>query len=179
MINSYHIKMEDDSNHGNDETRGFILSTLAAQQIAKMSCVLCPDILMVYDRYPLINGTFFLSPIAYCKTAIPVSMDGRPQYLSAVCIACLESKRLRCLSCGARWRGSELILGTMYSYDVFAATPCCVDRVRCTRCRSPVLPPDHPPSPFSDYSRARPCPSCGLLDHHFVKPLCSVFTTGL
>lgn len=31
-INSYHIKMEDDGNHGNDETRCFILSTLSASK---------------------------------------------------------------------------------------------------------------------------------------------------
>lgn len=32
-INSYHIKMEDDVNHGNDETRCFILTTLSANKI--------------------------------------------------------------------------------------------------------------------------------------------------
>lgn len=32
-INSYHIKMEDDGNHGNDETRCFILSTLSANKM--------------------------------------------------------------------------------------------------------------------------------------------------
>lgn len=32
-INSYHIKMEDDGNHGNDETRCFILSSLSANKM--------------------------------------------------------------------------------------------------------------------------------------------------
>lgn len=31
--NAYHIKMEDDVNHGNDETRNFILSTLSANRM--------------------------------------------------------------------------------------------------------------------------------------------------
>ena len=28
------------------------------------------------------------------------------------------------------WDGSQLILGTMYSYDIFAAVPCCADRLK-------------------------------------------------
>ncbi len=35
-INSYHIKMEDDGNHGNDETRCFILSTLSANKMNRL-----------------------------------------------------------------------------------------------------------------------------------------------
>ena len=61
-----------------------------------------------------------------------VEADGRRQYLSAACMGCLEgwTSELRCLRCTSRWSGSELILGTMYSYDIFAATPCCADRLR-------------------------------------------------
>ena len=74
-INSYHIKMEDECSIGNDETRIFILSNLASNKLNKVPCVLCNALMCVYDRYPLINGTFFLSPRQHNRTCIQV----RPQ----------------------------------------------------------------------------------------------------
>lgn len=174
-INSYHIKMEDDGLHGNDDTRCFILSTLAGQRSSRTACVLCHQALLVFDRYPLLDGTFFLTPIQHAKSAIPVRVEGRQQYLAAVCMGCLEgwSVNLRCAFCNARWDGSALILGTMYSFDIFAAMPCCESRLKCSKCEAIVIPPDQRLSFFSDYSRTHACPSCGHVDHHFVKPLSS------
>ncbi|XP_045134793.1 headcase protein-like [Portunus trituberculatus] len=174
-INSYHIKMEDDGFPGNDDTRCFILSTLAAQRTSRTACVLCHQPLLVFDRYPLLDGTFFLTPIQHAKSAIPVRVEGRQQYLTAVCMGCLEgwSVGLRCSYCNTRWNGSPLILGTMYSFDIFAAMPCCEGRLKCSKCDALVIPPDQRLSFFSDYSRTHACPSCGHLDHHFVKPLSS------
>lgn len=59
-------------------------------------------------------------------------MEGRQQYLAAVCMGCLEgwSVGLRCAYCNTRWNGSALILGTMYSFDIFAAMPCCEGRLK-------------------------------------------------
>ena len=49
-------------------------------------------------------------------------------------MGCLEgwSARLQCRNsnCCKVWDGSQLILGTMYSYDIFAAVPCCADRLK-------------------------------------------------
>lgn len=61
-------------------------------------------------------------------------MEGRQQYLTAVCMGCLEgwSVGLRCSYCNTRWNGSALILGTMYSFDIFAAMPCCEGRLKVT-----------------------------------------------
>lgn len=56
------FQMEDEGNHGNDDTRCFILSTLAALQWSRVTCVLCRAAMLVFDRYPLVDGTFFLSP---------------------------------------------------------------------------------------------------------------------
>lgn len=56
------FQMEDEGNHGNDDTRCFILSTLAALQWSRVTCVLCRNAMLVFDRYPLVDGTFFLSP---------------------------------------------------------------------------------------------------------------------
>ena len=73
-INSYHIKMEDECSIGNDETRIFILSNLASNKLNKVPCVLCNALMCVYDRYPLINGTFFLSPRQHNRTCIQVRL---------------------------------------------------------------------------------------------------------
>lgn len=63
-----------------------------------------------------------------------VKLEGRTQFLSAVCMTCLEGwgagRRLRCLYCATPWDGSSLVIGTMYSYDIFAAMPCCTERLR-------------------------------------------------
>lgn len=32
--------------------------------------------------------------------------------------------------CAEKWDGSNLVLGTMYAYDIFAAMPCCAERLK-------------------------------------------------
>ncbi|CAB0034991.1 unnamed protein product, partial [Trichogramma brassicae] len=126
-------QMEDEGNHGNDDTRCFILSTLAALQWSRVSCVLCRGAMLVFDRYPLVDGTFFLSPRQHSTACAQVKVEGRTQFLSAVCMSCLEGSGgspVRCRSCTQPWDGSSLVLGTMYSYDIFAAMPCCTERLK-------------------------------------------------
>ncbi len=99
--------------------------------------------------------------------------DGKHSYLTAVCMGCLEgwTTTLFCRFCLKPWTGSHLILGTMYSYDIFAATPCCAERLKCNTCNSMVIHPDQRFSFFSDYSQMVSCPACGTQDAHFVKSL--------
>lgn len=66
--------MEDEGNHGNDDTRCFILSTLAALQWSRVSCVLCRAAMLVFDRYPLVDGTFFLSPRQHSPACAEVKL---------------------------------------------------------------------------------------------------------
>ena len=86
------------------------------------------------SRYPLIDGTFFISPRQHTASCIQVKAEGRVSFLSAVCMGCLEgwSARLQCrnTACAKLWQGDQLILGTMYSYDIFAAVPCCAERLK-------------------------------------------------
>ncbi|XP_030767546.1 headcase protein [Sitophilus oryzae] len=178
-LNSYQIKTEDEGNHGNDDTRCFILSTLASQGRPKVHCILCEEQLLVFDRYPLIDGTFFLSPRQHAKSCIEVKVEGRTQFLTVVCMACLEGvngRTILCRFCNQKWDGSSLILGSMYSYDIFAAMPCCTERIKCNSCYKPVLHPSQRLNFFSDYSHMVPCPHCRTLDTHFVKPLSFCFT---
>ncbi|XP_008549486.1 headcase protein [Microplitis demolitor] len=178
-LNSYHIKMEDEGNHGNDDTRCFILSTLAALQWSRVSCVLCRGAMLVFDRYPLVDGTFFLSPRQHSPSCAEVKVEGRTQYLSAVCMTCLEgcgNAPVRCRACTVQWDGSSLVLGTMYSYDIFAAMPCCTERLKCNSCQKPLIYPHQRLNFYSDYSRVFACPHCRVVDAHFVKPLLTCFT---
>lgn len=172
-INSYHIKMEDECSIGNDETRIFILSNLASNKMNRVPCVLCKNPMAVFDRYPLIDGTFFLSPRQHHKSCVQVKSEGKCQYLTSVCMACLEgwNSHISCRYCFKSWSGSHLILGTMYSYDIFAAMPCCPERLKCNSCGQLVIHPDQRFNFFSDYSQNVSCPSCGNQDAHFVKNL--------
>jgi len=172
-INSYHIKMEDECSIGNDENRCFILSSYASNKMNRVPCVLCGGLMNIFERYPLIDGTFFLSPRQHAKTCIQVKAEGRLSYLSAVCMGCLEgwNTSLHCRYCLSLWDGSQLILGTMYSFDIFAAVPCCPDRLKCAGCNQLVIHPEQRFNFFSDYSQTISCPSCGVQDFHFTKPL--------
>ncbi|XP_060523764.1 headcase protein [Cylas formicarius] len=178
-LNSYQIKTEDEGNHGNDDTRCFILSTLASQGRSKVHCILCEEQLLVFDRYPLVDGTFFLSPRQHAKSCIEVKVEGRTQFLTVVCMGCLEGvngRAIVCRFCNLKWDGSSLVLGTMYSYDIFAAMPCCTERIKCNSCFKPVLHPAQRLNFFSDYSHMVPCPHCRTVDTHFVKPLAYCYT---
>lgn len=174
--NPYHIKMEDEGPHGNDETRCFVLSNLSTHQVTHVRCVCCALEMTVYDRYPLIDGSFFLSPQRY-NSYLQVLSDHKLLYLNAICMRCLEGSRsdLRCIACRKRWDGSALILGTMYSYDIFAAVPCCAFRTACKNCRRPIIDPGTTFNFYSEYSRPIQCPHCRAQDYHFVKPIDETF----
>lgn len=174
--NPYHIKMEDD---GTDDTRNFILSHLVSYKICSLSCVICKSELPVFDRYPLVDGTFFLSPQAYGDGVVQVISDGRLQFINAVCVQCLEKgSDVRCASCKSPWDGSTLQLGTMYKYDIFAATPCCQKRLTCKQCRRAVVDVSSGLPFYSQYSRMIACPYCKAYDFHFIRPLCETFSVN-
>lgn len=51
---------------------------------------------------------------------------GRLMHLYAICVDCLEGvHKIVCIKCKSRWDGSWHQLGTMYTYDILAASPCC------------------------------------------------------
>lgn len=171
--NPYHIKMDDD---GNDDTRNFVLSHLTSYKVSALSCVICKNDLPVFDRYPMVDGTFFLSPQAYGDGVVQVISEGRLQFINAVCVQCLErGSDMKCVSCKNAWDGSALQLGTMYTYDIFAATPCCQKRLTCKQCRRAVVDVSTGLTFYSQYSRMIACPYCKAYDFHFIRPLCETF----
>ncbi|XP_022700500.1 headcase protein-like [Varroa jacobsoni] len=179
-INSYMIKVEDDDR--SDDIRTYILTTLAQQRTTRLPCCLCHSSLEIYDQFPIVDGLMFLSPRQHSPGSVSMAagrrdMNGisQTQYLNAVCMTCLDGdwQTLRCVSCHQKWAGSPHIIGGLYCYDVFAAQPCCEDRLRCNRCEQIIMTLSDPEKKyfFSDYSHNVACPNCRLVDFHFVKPL--------
>lgn len=177
--NTYNIRSEDEGPHGTDETRSFLLTVLSTRGIACVDCAVCKASMTVYDTFPLLDGTFYLSPVRNDDSSIPVMHRDRPRYLSAVCMSCMTGARarLQCRACGTPWNGSVLVVGSMYAYDVFAAAPCCPARLACNQCDLEVAGRNGGVSPhsYSDYSRSYACPHCNTDDYHFVKPLGQVY----
>ena len=171
LVNSFHIKMEDDGYGAGDDTRSFVLSNLAANRIDSVMCVLCSHEMTVYDRYPLINGTFYLSHLACNVSTIEVEgKDDDPVFLSAVCLRCLSgSNKVSCSFCDKKWDGTQHQVGTMYYFDIFASFGCCSERLACLKCHQPVA--EFKSLSFSQCSRRLTCPSCGVNDFHGAKSL--------
>ena len=169
-VNPYHIKMEDEAN---DDARHFVLSNLSSRMTCTASCVLCSRELPVFDKYPLIDGTFFLTPRQLNATCVDVSQNGKAQYLTAVCLHCLEGipSPVKCRLCHKVWDGSTHQLGTMYCYDIFAASPCCQQRVACLACGKPVVDLTEGMKFFWEYSQCIKCPHCGVTEFHCIKSL--------
>lgn len=178
-LNAYHIQMEDDNQPESEEIRSFIFSTLSAHGVQTVRCSQCSQTLPVFDCYPLIDGTFYLTPVRYGDAILRINISNAnssrgPQYLAAVCMKCLEGvQRIVCRICKSRWDGSHHQLGTLYSYDIFAASPCCPGRAGCKRCGKPVLDLTKGMHYFSEFSQSIRCPHCGIPDYHCVKPLTS------
>ncbi|KAF3703091.1 Headcase protein -like protein [Channa argus] len=176
-LNTYHVRMEDDAQAGQgEELRRFILSALSASQRNMVNCALCHRALPVFEQFPLVDGTLFLSPSRHDEIEydVPCHLQGRLMHLYAICVDCLEGvHKIVCIKCKSRWDGSWHQLGTMYTYDILAASPCCQARLNCKHCGKPVVDVRVGMQYFSEYSNVQQCPHCGNLDYHFVKPFSS------
>ncbi|XP_043961653.1 headcase protein homolog [Gambusia affinis] len=176
-LNTYHVRMEDDAQAGQgEELRRFILSALSASQRNVVNCALCHRSLPVFEQFPLVDGTLFLSPSRHDEIEydVPCHLQGRLMHLYAICVDCLEGvHKIVCIKCKSRWDGSWHQLGTMYTYDILAASPCCQARLNCKHCGKPVVDVRVGMQYFSEYSNVQQCPHCGNLDYHFVKPFSS------
>ena len=179
MVNSYHIKMEDDGYAAGDDTRSLVLSCLAFHHKSHVPCILCGTNMEVYDRFPLINGTFYLSPILPKDTSLEVESKGDESlYMSAVCVYCLSGlNQVFCTHCNTLWNGKCHQIGTMYTYDIFASNPCCSMAVQCKSCKRPLVELSKITLSFTQLSSLYDCTFCGAKDYHFIRPI-GDFTVG-
>ncbi|KHN85012.1 Headcase protein, partial [Toxocara canis] len=183
-LNGFHIKMEDDCPQGGDDVRLSVLRVLGSYNRRRVPCVLCAQKLIVYDRYPLLDGTFFLSPIQHSKAAVPMKFDSKCAYLHALCIGCMHTK-WACARCDrSDWfLGACLVVGTLYMYDVLSTSLCCPPI--CRSCLSPVLMADWQRSSmekgnlesedvslqgnFNLFTEQTRCSACGRQDFHHIR----------
>jgi hypothetical protein len=148
--NTIHMRLEDEGPYGNDDIRCYVLSHFSSLGIKATCCVLCHDTLPIYDRFPLVDGTLFTSPLNYDPTlaspAAPAAAKHHGKapvsyFIYAVCVKCIMSEQvgasgheIRCRACSKSWQqmgGSSLQIGTLYKFDIFAAFPCCAWRTQC------------------------------------------------
>ena len=76
-MNSSHIKCEGDG-YGSDDMRNYILSNLSLCRAEELPCCICHTPMTVYDQFPLVNGTMFLSP--------DINSPEHPVYVSCCCL---------------------------------------------------------------------------------------------
>ena len=90
---------------------------------------ICSKILYLVDISQLVFPYFNFVSILSCYQ---VKLEGKTSFLTPVCMNCLEgwTASIVCKFCFKPWTGGHLILGTMYSYDIFAAVPCCPERLK-------------------------------------------------
>jgi hypothetical protein len=201
--NTIHLRLEDDGPYGNDEIRCFVLSHFSSLGLKEIPCVFCDCNLVIYDRFPLIDGTLFLSPISYdSKRSIPTRLSSnekndknsshhkpndliqkvKHQYINAICLKCLTHQKdhdIKCKYCNTTWQskgGSALQVGTLYKYDIFAAFPCCQPRLDCLKCSTHIINADSACHEyFSAFSDEKECHKCKTRAYHFVKPLDEIY----
>ncbi|XP_062511141.1 headcase protein homolog [Corticium candelabrum] len=179
-INNFQVRMEDET-HVTDDVKPIVHETLSYHHTNCIDCLVCGRRLVVFDKFPLLDGTFFLTPVSLAvqerpKQTFPVSVGSQTQLLAAVCIYCLLGHNsITCKACSKTWDGSSHQLGSCYSYDIFAASPCCPARLACNNCQSPVVESTNSLSYFSDFSHQLRCPHCDANDYHFIKPVDQIF----
>lgn len=109
-LNTYHVRMEDDAQAGQGEelrrwvplrkrclahrrrrchvvsvsSRRFILSALSASQRNVVNCALCHRTLPVFEQFPLVDGTLFLSPSRHDEIEydVPCHLQGQSRSAS-------------------------------------------------------------------------------------------------
>lgn len=181
--NTIHIRVEDEGPYGNDETRCFVLSHFSSLNIKELNCIFCDCAMPIFDRFPLVDGTLFVSSFMYDKARSIASIVGhKQQYINAVCLKCMMTEpdhEIKCVHCGKLWQdcgGKAFQLGTLYKFDLFAALPCCQKRLTCLSCDQILLPFDQVNDLYySWFSEEKQCPNCKIRAAHFIKPLSEIY----
>jgi len=145
-----------------------------------ISCLFCRTESQVYENFPIVDGTLFLSPIRLSKECIRFDSDlndaVNERHMCFICVGCLEGKpnKLECSSCLSAWNGSFFQVGTLYSYNILSAIPCCDMRVECKNCSQLMVNLKNGEAAtlyFSHFSSKTRCPSCHVEDFHYIKSL--------
>lgn len=172
-----------DGDEGGKEISESVHKTLRNENSTQVTCLYCKIECQVYENFPIVDGSLFLTPVNRSNDCIKFaenSPEKAERYMGFICVNCMEGKpkTLNCIHCKTPWKGSFFQIGTMYSYDILSATPCCEKQVSCKNCDQPVIDLSKGEAStlyFSYFSTKSTCPHCKTDDFHFVKPL-SMFT---
>ncbi|XP_043551273.1 headcase protein homolog isoform X2 [Chiloscyllium plagiosum] len=86
-MNTYHVRMEDDAQVGQgEELRKFILAALSASQRNVVNCALCHKVLPVFELFPLVDGTLFLSPSRHDEIEYDVPCHLQDRWIHLRCL---------------------------------------------------------------------------------------------
>ncbi|CAB3410833.1 unnamed protein product [Caenorhabditis bovis] len=174
-FNGIHIKMEDDCPQGGDDVRLCLLKSLGAHNLRCVPCVMCHEKLKVYDKYPMIDGAFYISPVSQYGPKTEISLDGRRYCLQQICVKCLWAD-WSCRICGKDdwFDGRSIVLGTLYYYDIVSAGKCCTPT--CSLCKNPLnlresLLTQLNIGNYATINEPMTCQTCGAHKFHLVRDL--------
>lgn len=178
------MKFGDGGEDGGKEILASVHTTMKKNKLLHMSCLFCEGQSQVYENFPVVDGTLFVSPLRLSRDCAVFyennAANESPRYMSYICVKCQEgqSKTLKCADCAKPWNGSFFQVGTLYSYNILSAIPCCQTQFSCKKCHKETLSANDTSSLFfSHFSKKTMCPHCNTEDFHFVKPLSSFAIT--
>ena len=173
-----------DGDEGGREIVESVHRSMRSSNTGCVSCLFCNNDSQVYENFPIVDGTLFLSPVKLSKTCVrfddetTTTTNGldSSRYMCFICVSCLEGKpkKLECSSCMAPWNGSFFQVGTLYSYNILSAIPCCEWKVNCKNCARPIIDWKNGEAStlfFSHFSSKAVCPHCNVDDFHYIKSL--------
>lgn len=169
-----------DGDEGGKEIVESVHKSMRNSNLSVVTCLFCISESQVYENFPIVDGTLFLSPVKLSKNCVKFNdqVNGvtTERHMCYVCVGCLEGKpkTLRCSDCQQPWNGSFFQVGTLYSYNILAAIPCCEMKVRCKNCHNAIINLEKGEASmlyFSHFSSKSTCPSCQCKDFHYVKSL--------
>jgi len=169
-----------DGDEGGREIVESVHSAMRNSNVGSISCLFCNTDSQVYENFPIVDGTLFLSPVKLSKQCVRFAdkLNGvtTERHMCFICVACLEGKpnKLECSTCLSPWNGSFFQVGTLYSYNILSAIPCCNTKVKCKNCSKPIIDLERGGAStlfFSHFSSRTVCPNCHVEDFHYIKSL--------
>jgi len=172
-----------DGDEGGREIVESVHKAMRNSNLSSVNCLFCNTESQVYENFPIVDGTLFLSPVKLSKNCVHFydKQNGvtNERHMCFICVGCLEGKhnRLECASCLSPWKGSFFQVGTLYSYNILSAIPCCQMRVECKNCSKAIINFRNGEAStlyFSHFSSKTTCPYCHVEDFHYIKSLQTV-----
>lgn len=169
-----------DGDEGGREIVDSVHKAMRSTNNSCVSCLFCNTESQVYENFPIVDGTLFLSPVKLSKNCIRFNETSNgltpERQMCFICVSCLEGKpnKLECSSCLTPWNGSFFQVGTLYSYNILSAIPCCESKVKCKNCYKSIIDwknGDASTLFFSHFSSKATCPHCNVEDFHYIKSL--------